>query len=50
MGVSISVLAHPFMKCTIQFIARLNLILRVSYDAMAAVAVNGLRIIINKVI
>jgi len=29
------------MKYTIHFIARLHLILRVSYDAMPAVAVNG---------
>ena len=34
MGVSILVLAHLVMKCTIQFIVRLNLIIRVSYDAM----------------
>jgi len=34
MGVSISVLAHLVMKCMIQFTVKLNLILRVSYDAM----------------
>jgi len=49
MGVSISVLAHRVMKRTIQFIARLTLILRVSYDAirhMAAVAVNELIVVL----
>jgi len=34
MGVSISVLAHLIMKHMIQFIVRLNLILRVNYEAM----------------
>jgi len=41
MDVSISVLPHLVMKCTIQFIARINLILRVSNDAM----LNGLSVI-----
>jgi len=34
MGMSISLLLHLVMKCTIPFIEKLNLILRVSYDAM----------------
>ena len=44
MGVSISVLVHLIIKRMIHFIARLNLILRVSlrYDAMPPVADNGL--------
>ena len=33
MGMSISVLAYLVMKYIIQFTARLNLVLRVSYDA-----------------
>ena len=41
-GISISVLAHLVMKRTIKFITRLNFILKASYNAMAAVAVNGL--------
>jgi len=34
MGVSLLVLAHLVLKCTIQVKARQNIILSVSYDAM----------------
>ena len=41
MSVSISLLASLVMKCMIQSIAKLNLILRVNYDAMLPVAIMG---------